>query len=993
MKKLITTSLIMLSVFSCGQKGDSGQSDSVLTQNLEEASGNKPNYSHLDLYSFSNNLKKPLKADLRYMQYQDRKSKGVESLNHISPEGGIKDVSISGLKVIIKKDDPQGLYKKLYQRSDLKSLSIDAETIEIHDPIHLAQTDITLTAKKIIFIGAGSINTTPLDSIALRAPQFKDGVDGLDAGSIYVHADEIVEDKKSVRFIANGGKGQGAGPGQAGRRGTNAVLKHGYYKYTSHVCHPGTNTNICFDEVERGSPSGNGQNAIVGGKPGEGGQAGKIYINKNFSIAATQTGGVAGNTDSLRLGGAPGSPVTTCAAKFKRRRVRSYDCITAIGGASAMPIKAKRPWAFDKKIQIKRTKASWISSAITPFQYKYIEDLYKAGYLSSSQSEISSLKNTITKNVTGMETKALQQKLTKLSNQMDMRLDFYGNKKTWVPNLGFEVNYMLFKNEVKRNIEVLYLANSMSIDLEKEQMNIQTIKELQSELFENIDAEKKEIDKTIDDIVATNEALGELKTAEEEFHYQLKEVERQIKAKAKRNIKVPFMDKAVKVFAAASKVIPVGQPALGAVGMGVEFFHNATNGSMSAGEILQQAPSMYGQFQELDWKATTKEIHEKLDELSLSHLEGMDSWEERGKHLKKIVDFSSPVFKAVASQMSQWKEMEGGSKLDREIAKIKSSHKMYRKVIEALENLNLKKTLFKDRVIDFQSSMSDALTSITVNYSALAYSFEDIETISIERKRDYMSALDEVKSLASKSLHYYGYLLEKSYEYRLLKDYKSKFNLDILTDEILNLIKTGAGNSVNNIESLEVIYNAKLTEITNELLHVYNDSSAAQTMSKEVSLTVEEINSLNNGQAIYLDTTQANFFGEDKENIRLLDLEVESIKSSGTHAQIEVSMSHSGRSVIDQNSVNFVFDFHHPKTNSALNWRSVYNPWANTYYHSEISANDESLLRNLLDLDSGNSQLFISPGARTFIKVELNKSEQTKINSMRIRMDYSYRIK
>jgi hypothetical protein len=314
-------------------------------------------------------------------------------------------------------------------------------------------------------------------------------------------------------------------------------------------------------------------------------------------------------------------------------------------------------------------------------------------------------------------------------------------------------------------------------------------------------------------------------------------------------------------------------------------------------------------------------------------------------------------------------------------------------VIESLENLNLKKTIFKDRVVAFQSSMSNSLTAITTNYSALAYSFEDIQVMSIERKRDYMNAIDEVKNLASNSLHYYGYLLEKSYEYRLLKDYKSKFNLNILTDEIINLIRSGSGNSVDNIESLTMIYNGKLTEITNALLENYNDNGAALTLSREIEFSVEELNTLSAGKAIYIDTTRTEFFGEDKENIRLLDLEVESMTTTGASSLVEVHMSHSGRSVIDQNSVNFVFDFKNPNQNSALHWSSNFNPGSGKLYHSEFNINDESLLRNLLDMDSGNSQLFISPGARTFIKVELKKEDHARVESMTLRMDYSFRLK
>jgi len=994
MKKLITTSLVLLAAYSCGQESSSSK-PTAFTKNLNEESTNRPNYSHLDLYSFSNSSRAPQKNDIRYLSYESKVIKGLNSHNHISIETGVKDISIRGLKVIIKKGGDSGLFEKIYKRSDVKNFSIDAEIIEIHDAIHLAGSKVSLTAKTIRFVGEGSINTTPLDPKSITALQFQDGVDGLNAGSIYLHADEVIDKGRVTRLIANGGIGQNAGPGQAGDRGTNAVLKYGYHKYVSHSCYDtGRGAPICMDNVENGRPAGNGQNGKIGGKPGEPGEAGFIYTNKDFNLKTSQVGAKAGAEDSTRLGGLPGSPATTCAAKFRKGRKIEFDCRTAVVGASAVPQKAKKNKSTNRQIKIKRTKVSWVSNLTTPLKLKYIEDLYKAGRLEASQKEIKTFNSIISKNVMTIDRAPVMQKLSQFSNQMDMRLDFYGNKKTWVPNLGFEVNYVLFKNEVKRNIEVLYLSNSIANDLNKEVHDAREILDFQSGLFENIQAEKNKIDKTIDGIVTTNEALGEVKVAEEEFRYELSQLEKEIRAKAKNNIKVPFMDKAVKIFAAASKVIPVGQPALGIVGSGVDFFHSATNGSMTTGEILSKVPSMYTQFSDVDWGQTQSEIHEKIEELSLSNLEGMQSWEERARHLKKISDFTSPVFKAVADQMSEWRELEGdGSKLDREIDKIKRSHSMYQKVIESLENLNLKKKIFKDRVVDFQSSISKSLVAITSNYSAVALSFEDIETMNTARKRDYINAIEDVKRLASNSLHYYGYLLEKSYEYRLLKDYESNFDLKVLTDEVLNLINIGSGTTVDHVTSLEMIYNAQLTEITNTLLDNFNTDGPALTLTKEISLTSKELNTLNAGKDLYVDTTNENFFGENKENIRLLDLEVVSMETSGESSEVEVNMSHSGRSVINQNSVNFAFDFKNIDKNTTLHWTSTFNPLSGNLYHSDFDISDESLLRNLLGMDSIKTHLFTSPGARTFIKINLKKSAHTRVESSTLRLEYSYKIK
>ena len=77
-------------------------------------------------------------------------------------------------------------------------------------------------------------------------------------------------------------------------------------------------------------------------------------------------------------------------------------------------------------------------------------------------------------------------------------------------------------------------------------------------LLDKNEKRKIEIDDMVNSQVISSELIGELETAEDEFQYEIKRVEAEIRKMAKKNLepkKKSFMDKAVDYFSHAKEML------------------------------------------------------------------------------------------------------------------------------------------------------------------------------------------------------------------------------------------------------------------------------------------------------------------------------------------------------------------------------------------------------------------------------------------------------
>lgn len=988
--KSIAGTLLLLTLFTaCGKQGGDDSSPHVASRDRSaldsEARGKvvfKPSFKndHAYLAVDSSLGKAPRFKDERYTSYRVYRNPEHTELNYKTFKKGLRFVDIQGAYVALGGADSHAVYELIKRTNDVKELTISAHTLVIEDEIHLAQTNVVIHAQKVIFKGKGKIITTPIEKSEL--PQLKqDGADGLDAGDITLLAREI-ESESDLKIVleAKGGKGQPAGPGVDGARGRNAkIVKRPNYFYNKyyHCVYRGIRAGeSCSKKKDEGWRSGNGQPAQVGGRPGGGANGGKIVYSSDIAhdIKFDNSAGASGDKDRMRKGGAPGRPVVTCVLDYGKRK----SCASAAGGKDAAPKEALNSTGLKGKTLVSGD-APELGNAL--FYYtEYAKDLYLEKYLDLARKEFEYIQQigamTEVKSATQMKSLAEGESLLK---NIDMRLDYFGQQKTWAPKLSFSAAAKLFEKEGEANLELYFLSKSLNRSLKNKELKQDALINLQERMWNEILSARQSVTKEVTSSSNLAKTIGDLNVARNEFDLELRRLESEIKRMAKNNLRIPFWEKAVATFSAASKVIPVGQPTFGAVGAGLDFFMKAHGDGYSAGDFARELPRLSKSFEGFNWKGAVEQLNDKMRSLDPSQLSKLGSAKEKLEYLKEVGAFAEPIFKAVKEQSDSWKEREvSRNALDREINKIKRSHKAYRKVVEKLNALLAKKEEFLALARGLQSSVSAHLRTIQSHSTALAYAYDDIHDLQGKFSPEFKKTLSNLEADSKRRMRFYTHQLAKAFEYEFLQGYPAKVDLDGFYGKAQKAFDKKHPDS-EVLSKLKTLFKSEISSLTEAAVL---KSVRRDDLVKTVELNAREVTALNNGSAIYMDFTELEFFGGNKENVRLNSVQLDETSDFNRQGESELVFEHAGESVVFKSGIPFFFT--QPKEEAAKWISSVRH---GTINYSSPSDTNGNALQALLGLEDG-IKVFSAPAARSFIKLTL-KGDARLIHGS-VRLDYSF---
>ena len=957
--------------------------------------------------------------DLRYNQFFVSRNKSNKNLNYIEQPDGLRTVKLTGKKIILGSNQKQKFFDLINKAKDIEKLIIHAEQVEVYEPIYLHGSDIEIKAKSLTFFGEGKFITTPITKTE-KIKQFANGANGENAGNIDLVVEKISQDLERVRFDLTGGSGQQAGPGQDGAPGTKADIVYGsdYFYYEHEKCvtfrrggpiydryKQGSSTR-CEKDNKKGRRSTNGTDAKVGGKPGEPGKGGDLTSTVDLgNVLVANACGKAGAADTVRIGGAPGAPATTCAYHkltsrtdtYKRRSRGRYACQTVKKGKDASPKQAVQKLGVKGLVSIAKTNKSWVTDGFLSAHLKYIKETYLANNIFYTQNLINELKEHLEIAEKSLVATQVAYELNEIESKISMNLDFFGKKIGWVPNLAFEVNYELFVKEVKRNIKLVYLAHTIRKDLQNGIVKLEQIKELQNSLEEKIAKRRESISEMVNGQVLNSELIGELSTAQNEFEYELKLVEAEIRRRAKKNLepkKKSFFDKAVKVFAAASKVIPVGQPALAAAGAGIEFIHNATNGSRTTSEILSELPEVYGQFQKADFKKSMGELNQAMDDMSPRHIPNLRTMEQKKAYFEKVKNFTLPIYQEVSKQLSMQKERKvSQSALEKEIARLKKGHPLFNKLSEKLNILLYKKTEASKKIESLLAEINKHQVEITQDSITGSYLYDDIQELVNEDAIGFSEQMDSLYATSLRRIEYYDYLLSKSFSYRFLSPTPVGNNLSVRLERVLAQLENDSGMN-GHLEKMWSVYNESLSTYVATIVDKFETEGSTQSLSLDMELTQSELNRLNAGKSIYINLVERNIFGSKKEDIRIEDIEaINNVSFKQGAGNFDVITTHLGESILERDDQSYYFNISGEKNHWI--WTSNYNHISGNIYSNEVSVADGTLLNSITDSHVGIRKAFASPGAKGFIKVKLDKysNPQLELSRLMLRIDYTFRDK
>lgn len=400
------------------------------------------------------------------------------------------------------------LFQILQANKDrIRSLSIYALDVEILDRLELPQTNVRIFARNLSFKGDdAAIVTTPLappgappvdDNVSFdKAGQLQnvqhDPKNGLNAGDI----DLAVESVKVQRSSAQGDKAAEYKQGErfpkarlitVGGKGEDRPTIRG---------HNGRNGDAKNDDGGDGLPHG---------KPGAGGEAGKIVALWDLSWLVDNDSGENGNPGPLVWGGRPrvddgrlrwglSNIVTPEAveeinkeAAEKRERIASRDTTNRyIEIAKLSKPTTSYPYGTYGENKNKRVlvagadRLTWLhplalEQVLAFVRECYIEGCYELAYqtLESVRLPLEAFNGRWSGDAEIERDLAVQyQTINARMLQLASGLDYFGNPRGWVPNLSLELAMNEYQNQIGRAMRTYYLYSWLNRNKENEDGSI-----------------------------------------------------------------------------------------------------------------------------------------------------------------------------------------------------------------------------------------------------------------------------------------------------------------------------------------------------------------------------------------------------------------------------------------------------------------------------------------------------------------------------------------
>ena len=474
-----------------------------------------------------------------------------------------------------------------------------------------------------------------------------------------------------------------------------------------------------------------------------------------------------------------------------------------------------------------------------------------------------------------------------------------------------------------------------------------------------------------------------------------------------------FLKKAVGYFSAASKVIPVGQPTFGLAGAGVDAIYAMGESKNPIQEIIDRGPSLVRDFEQMDFKQANSELRAKLDTLSLDKLTKLEkplpneTGEQRIARIKREVDrkkkfveemvgFYGPVVKAIKDQNETYTGRQvSRTALEKEIEKLRKEHKILQSVIKSLKKLMKKQEKVRAELASLNLAVTEGLERINKNYVMISDLSSELLSTNNSLSHKLKVALLDYNEDAKNNLYYYHYKLIKSFEYSTLSSFERKFDLFEIYRDIMNLVDRGEKElTENDLNQVLLVYNNEISEfISSFLRHLDREPNEHSGFSKVISLNMQEITALKRGEKIYLDLTDKNVFGENKENIRVDNLWV-TADVEGQKGNIEVHVKHGKESILSRDGIDYLFT-HSNEDKAEYLWLASVDVKTGITKHAEVNADNLDVLNRITGTPVSFSKINTKPSARGIYSIELEniKGVDFDLKHLEIEIEYKFELK
>ena len=472
--------------------------------------------------------------------------------------------------------------------------------------------------------------------------------------------------------------------------------------------------------------------------------------------------------------------------------------------------------------------------------------------------------------------------ITQIVHRLNSHLDYFGNPAGWAPFLSLQACLRIYQKELDRSLRTLLLAKwlaraetSLTDTKTALEGTVKTMEEETQIAAHTVTAQEKVM-------VGLQVRLQSLQSELLMLKDKLQRRRDELMQKAKHNVeRKSWLDAAFGTFSAICSVIPVGQPALGALGS----LSNVVK-DMATGEdplegvgritnILSKAGSSWLDDQS---KAVLKKAEDDPAVLRKK---------QTASALQHVSQNMGPALAEINNSLQGLKVPR--DEVERELARLAAGETTFQELVQAIEISNKNREALCSDLDTAVQTLTGAYQRITDNAIAANKLEKQRGEVVTTLDHDALRHVRDMEQRAQHTLVKYLYFLLKSYEGTLLEGieasgHKVDFRLTKVFDKIEELITNQKQLDIHNIpaqiEILRPLFEDNLTEIERSLWERYlwsgkerwaNDPAPECRLSQDTPEILRQLNT--QGEAV-LNLKQLGLLPPGYERARLLHVEV-----------------------------------------------------------------------------------------------------------------------
>ncbi|MCE9576289.1 MAG: hypothetical protein K8W52_24280 [Deltaproteobacteria bacterium] len=776
---------------------------------------------------------------------------------------------------------------------DIASLTIEARELVVSGRLTVPGAELNIYAQSLEFDdsnGLSAIDLTPLPKPDVTTA-LQDAEASTQSGpAVSIAVSRVLEPPNSTqpRIIARGATGQRGGPERKGQDGLNLVAFNDDARIGGIFRDPSVNKvfdggpplagwpawfqsyNRMLSSVvyfKRGATDelghydvfpGNGHPGEPGGKPAPGGDGGKVVIAVDTRAELIDTaGGAPGAPREAAPGGAAGEPKDAVGIWIEERREqydamcgRDKDPCTKTHTVPYYHFKARRTSEGDSTPSptnhvggdgvIAKSPLRWLRPGVARATLQYAEDLYRAEHFTAARQVLDALSTETADAAIGIlsELAETRQQANTLRARLLVNLDYYGHRRGWVPSLDFVSTIQLLQAELKSSAVIMAVSERIRLDAETGVRQIRDLQSLRDAALQRIVGQRQRLQALSQALPALQSRLATSSASALALTDAIAQVEQNLHLDAADRVESRRSPRrALHLIAALAQAIPVGQPAVGGIGKGLDLALDMTEQPWDAMKKLPSLAESFSTDNVAKSVASYKEFISRVDSLSISD----------PKALLKSASEAAEGMSAAMTKMSTAQERLRApeSEIEAEFQKIKTEHPQLTDLVEKAQLMSAERKLLAEEADNIQSEIG----AIAVEVTAMSEQVDSLNA-SIADKRNIVD--HEAITLAAdmghrirNRLEIYHYYAAKAYQYYSLQPYPGSRRVADDADKMRDFLARSGSDPKLAAEAYAAAYEADIRGALGEVATQFVNRGASQLKPMRYALSEDQLESLN----------------------------------------------------------------------------------------------------------------------------------------------------